>query len=34
MVAALEKADAGGLDVDRIAFQRPACELVADGDGE
>ena len=31
MVAALQKADAGELDVDRIALECPARELVADG---
>ena len=34
MVAALQEADASGLDVDRIALERPARELVADGNGQ
>ena len=34
MVAALQKPDAGGLDVDRIALECPARELIADGNGK
>nr|WP_245508558.1 hypothetical protein [Bradyrhizobium zhanjiangense] len=30
----MQEADAGDLDVDRIALERPARELVANGNGE